>query len=135
MALILLSLSVLANITANILFKRAMAQTPGGFDLGTLQTVIFNPSFWLGGFSAGMVLVFYLLALRQNGLAGSYAFATSFSLVGITIASAVFFKEPLSIQSVAGAALVVAGMFLISTATHTPTDASETPPSLSQLAH
>lgn len=125
MALLLLSFSVLANVTANLLFKRAMAETPGGFDLSTLQSVIFNWSFWAGGFSAGMVLVFYLLAIRQHELSASYAFTTSLSLVGLTLVSALIFKEPLSLQSIAGTALVVAGIFLITTASLAAPDVSE----------
>lgn len=127
MGILLLLAAVCANIVANLMFKNAMDAFPKQVDFQSLFSFAFNPFLWIGGICACMVLGFYLLAIKDSGLSTSYAFVTSISLVGITITSAFLFKETLSFQSIGGVAMVVIGIFLISTATTTGS-ANATPP-------
>jgi len=127
MAWLLLFAAVAANIFANLMFKTAMAAAPQTLGVDSLFRFAFNPYLWAGGLSAAMVLGFYLLAIRDSGLSSSYAFVTCLSLVGITLASSLIFREALSLQSIAGVVLVIAGIFLISSAASSSATAASGP--------
>lgn len=116
MAWIFLAAAVVGNILANVFFKQAMASFPAERTLDTLFTFAFNPFLWIGGVCAGTMLAFYLLAIHAAGLAFSYAFVTSLSLVGITLVATFTFKEPVSLQAALGIGLVIGGIYLISSA-------------------
>lgn len=123
MTIVLLLMAVTANVVANLMFKNAMLAFPKEIEFASLFGFAFNPFLWAGGLSAGLVLAFYLLAIKDSGLSSSYAFVTSVSLVGITLTSALVFREALSLQSIAGVVLVIGGIFLISTASATTAQA------------
>lgn len=118
MAWIILSAAVVVNVFANFMFKMAMVSSPNEISFSSLLAFALNPYLWLGGMSAVAMLGLYLLALKFGGLSATYAFATSMSLVGITIVSAVFYKEAMTVQHIGGVVLVLAGIILISTSAH-----------------
>lgn len=126
MAWIFVLLAVCGNILSNVMFKNAMEQAPDELSAGALFGFAFNPYLWAGGFAAVCMLGCYLLALREGGLSVSYATVTSLSLVGITVISALMLREPLSWQSIAGVALVLGGIMMISVGTAN-TEAAEVP--------
>ena len=125
MAWIFLTIAVLSNVTSNMMFKLAMASFPQERTFETLFRFAFNPYLWIGGLACVLLLGCYLLALRDIGLMMSYVFVISLSMVGISIASVIFLGEPISLQSGAGMALVIAGMTMITSANNAgaPADA------------
>lgn len=120
MAWIFLTIAVLSNITSNVMFKLAMAAFPQERTFETLLRFAFNPYLWAGGLACVLLLGCYLLALRDLSLMMSYVFVISLSMVGITVASVVFFGDALSLKASVGAALVIAGVSLIASANHAP---------------
>jgi multidrug transporter EmrE-like cation transporter len=116
MAWIILAIGITGNVLSNVFFKQAMAGFPVETSFGSLLAFAFNPFLWLGGLSAVTMLVCYLFAIKDMDLANTYAAVTSLTLVGVTIASAIVFREVISLQSVIGTVLVIGGIFLISSA-------------------
>lgn len=116
MAWLFLSIAVLSNIASNTMFKFAMAAFPQEVTAGTLLRFAFNPHLWLGGLACVLLLGCYLLALREIGLLVSYVFVISLSMVGIGVVSAIVLGEPVSLQSAAGMAFIIAGVTLITIA-------------------
>jgi len=121
MGWIFLSTAVLANILANIMFKKAMLAFPTEPDLASVFKFMFNPHLWIGGVSCVLLLSCYLLAIRGLGLSVSYAFVTSLSLIGITLVAALLFGESLTLQSGLGVILVISGLLMIANTTGTNT--------------
>jgi multidrug transporter EmrE-like cation transporter len=113
MGWILLAVAVTANIASNLLFKNAMAAFPATVDAGSLLRFAFNPYLLLGVTSCAVLLGSYLLALREIDLMTSYAFVISLSLVGITVLSALLLGTQLSPARLAGVALVISGILLL----------------------
>jgi multidrug transporter EmrE-like cation transporter len=116
MAWIILAIGIASNVMSNVFFKHAMAGFPADVHFGSLVAFAFNPFLWLGGVSAVAMLVCYLFAIKDMDLANTYAAVTSLTLVGVTFASAIIFREVISVQSLIGTALVIGGIFLISSA-------------------
>lgn len=110
---IYLGLAVIANVSANFFFKTAMASFPHEITFGDLLRFMLNPYLWMGAICCVVLLGSYLMALRQVELAVSYAFVISLSLVGISLLSPLILHEPLRLQAVAGTALVIVGILLI----------------------
>ncbi|MBU1174406.1 MAG: hypothetical protein KKH72_03305 [Alphaproteobacteria bacterium] len=126
MAWIILAIGIAANVMSNVFFKQAMAGFPAEVSFGSLLGFAVNPFLWMGGVSAGTMLLCYLFAIKDMDLANAYAAVTSLTLIGVTIVSAIVFREVVSIQSIAGTALVIFGIFLISsTPDHVPGDAAQ----------
>jgi multidrug transporter EmrE-like cation transporter len=113
MSWLLLSLAVAANIGSNFMFKMAMAAFPADPGLSELLRFAFNPYLWLGGLCCLILIACYLLALREIDLMVSYAFVISLSLVGITVLSPLLLGEAVTVRAVAGMALVITGILLI----------------------
>lgn len=115
MAWMLLVSAVLANITSNVMFRHAMRSVPESRDAAALAWFALNP-YLLAGFAAcGVLLVSYLLALREIGLMVSYAVVISMSLVGISLVSAFMLNEATSLRAVAGMGFIVLGIVLVVT--------------------
>ncbi len=108
-----LILAVVANVAANFLFKTAMSAFPQDVTAAALLRFAFNGYLWLGAICCVVLLGSYLMALRQVELAVSYAFVISLSLVGISLLSPFVLNEPLRLQTLAGAALVIVGILVI----------------------
>ena len=113
MAWIFLTTAVLANILSNVMFKQAMSSFPANPDLASVLKFLLNPYLWIGGSSCVVLLACYLLAIRGLGLSIAYAFVTSLSLLGITIAAALLFKEALSLINLGGVVMVIFGLLMI----------------------
>jgi multidrug transporter EmrE-like cation transporter len=120
MAWILLLSAVVSNVAANFMFKLAMASFPGEMSFGSLARFAFNPYLWLGATSCGLLLGCYLMALREIELVISYAFVISLSLIGIAVLTPWVLGGALSLRSVLGVLLVVAGLITLVMERRTP---------------
>lgn len=136
MAWIFLTGAVIANVASNLAFKRAMQDAPEELSFSAIFPFLFNPFLWIGGLSCCVLLACYLLAIRDLGLSISYAFVTSLSLVGISTAAAILFRETLTLQGGIGIALVIAGLLTLSTAgqgDEAKVDATDLAPQLAEV--
>lgn len=113
---ILLMVAVVANVASNFLFKSAMAAFPSEISFWSLLRFAFNPYLVLAITCCVVLLGSYLLALRQIELTVSYSVVISLSLVGISLLSPFILNEQLRLQTLAGAALVICGILLITSA-------------------
>ena len=108
-----LGMAIAANVGANLLLKHAVdtgqKPTSGG---GTLLSQ--NPPFLVAGIVlAGILLGFYLLALRHLPVSIAYPVVTGTAMVGIAIFSAILFSEPLSLGKLTGIAGIILSTVLI----------------------
>ncbi len=113
MAWILLGLAVIANVAANMSFKIAMVAFPSSVDAASLFKFLLTPHLWLGATCCGVLLISYLMALRELELTVSYAFVISLSLIGITALSPWILGDGISLQKVLSIGLVVTGLVLL----------------------
>ena len=113
MAWVLIALAVVSNVTANFMFKFAVATFPADPTFAALFKFAFNPYLWLGAICCTILLASYLLALREIELMVSYASVISLSLAGITIVTAILQRNGLQMTSVVGVVLIIAGILLI----------------------
>ncbi|MGQ0457181.1 MAG: DMT family transporter [Hyphomicrobium sp.] len=109
-----LTVCVIANIASNIVLKTLSQQAPQSLDMKTAVAIIWNPMLWLALVLTGIVFVSYFLAIRFLPLGAAYPMSTGLTAIGVTIAGSRFFGEPVSLASLAGIALVVAGIAILS---------------------
>ena len=113
MAWLLLVVAVMSNVTSNVMFKLAMKSAPVERDFMSIAKFAFNPYLLTGFAACGVLLVCYLLALRNIGLMVSYTFVISMSLVGITTMSVLVMNEAVSARAVGGLGLILVGIVLL----------------------
>ena len=113
MAWILLCVAVASNVAANMFFKVAMVAFPGELEPNAILKFLLSPHLWLGATCCGVLLISYLMALRELELTISYAFVISLSLIGITALSPLLLGDGLTLQRAIGVALVVVGLVLL----------------------
>jgi len=104
---------LIANVSSNIAFKRAMDGTQIEASWNGLLSFIGQPWLWIGGVCAGTVLLSYLYALKGVPMSVAYPTVTSLATVGVAIAGHLIFGEALGARSIAGIVLVVAGVSLL----------------------
>lgn len=106
--------AVLANVATNVMLKKLMAGAAAAGGIPLLIELLTSWWFW-GAAMSGIILVgSYLLAIRTLDLSVSYSIVTASALIGISIASALLLDESLSLAKLAGIALIIAGIYLIS---------------------
>lgn len=108
-----LLIAVLANVAANLAFKKLMAGRSVGGGVEVAVDLLLNPWLWVGGVAAMLLLVSYLYALRFIHVAVAYAFVTSSALVLMTLISVFWFGQTLSPWQTLGLVLLVFGLFLL----------------------
>lgn len=108
-AALVLIIEVTGFVVGQVLLKHAM-ETSKRKGLGNLHVMLL----FAGGI-AGMTISFFLtLALLQHfDLSYFFPFQSS-SIIIVIVAAAVFLRERLSIQLIAGALLISAGIILVS---------------------
>ncbi len=106
MAVIFLVLSIVFNSIANIMFKSASGMP--AFDFPKI-------SLFLGGLFLGAVnTYFFIRSLESLKLSIGYPVFAAGSVLLIALASLFVFKEELNLMKVAGMAVIVLGIFLVS---------------------
>jgi multidrug transporter EmrE-like cation transporter len=116
MAFVYLFISILCNVTGQILMKFAADELNfgGGFKLSTLVSVIANPYIAAGVVFYVLGLFTWLITLSKLELSVAYPFqALSFILVGLS--SVLLFHESITIHKVIGFVLISVGILVIST--------------------
>ena len=113
MAWLALSIAVLANVIANVSLKLAAKAAFALSPERPLIAFIQQRWTWVGLCAAFVLLVCYLLAIREIGLGVAYATVTSSALVLITVAASLLLHERLSAWDALGIGLVIAGVFVL----------------------
>ncbi len=109
-----LLLCVVANVTANVSFKRFVDATEIEPSWHGLLQVILQPWLWAGFVTAGVVLLSYLYAIKVVPLGAAYPIVTSLATVGIALAGVLLFGEAMKVTKVVGVILVIGGVLLVS---------------------
>lgn len=115
MAYIFLTLSILCNVSGQLLMKVASDKIDFGAGLSfiVVKNILFNPFVIIGAGFYFMGLITWLLTLSKLELSVAYPFqALSFILV--IAASLLIFKESISIPKLFGIAFIVVGIIILS---------------------
>lgn len=107
-------LCVVGNVAANVGFKRLIETAKLELTFDNAVSLIASPWLWLGGGGSMLLLFSYLFAIRSLPLSVAYPIATSLGTVAVAIAGVALFSESLRPINMAGIALVVTGVLLIS---------------------
>jgi len=114
----LLLISVIFNVTANILLKTVVTKT-GGISADTTQLlsnllkVAFNPYLIIGLTLYGFSFLIWLRVLTFNDLSRSYPIFATIVFLLTTIGSAIFLNENVSLLRVLGICIMLFGIFLV----------------------
>lgn len=114
----LLILSVVCNVTANVLLKFGVTKA-GGFALSpnTLVTDLIktalNPYIMGGLVLYGFSFIIWLRVLSISDLSKSYPIFVTIVFILTTIGSVIFLKESVSTLRLMGIAILIAGVFLV----------------------
>jgi drug/metabolite transporter (DMT)-like permease len=118
LALIYILVAVLASAVGQLVLKKGMSSmgvlTLGTGQLGSiLARIITNPYVLLGLVIYACGTLFWLVALSRVDLSYAYPFV-SFSYVVMLVASWLLLNEQISLLRIAGSAVVILGVLLIS---------------------
>lgn len=80
--------------------------------LNYLAAIALEPMVWLGAAALGLAFITWLAIIARVELSKAHP-ATSFSYVTVTIASAVFLHETVSVMKMAGILLIMLGVWLV----------------------
>mgnify|MGYP006282075171 FL=1 len=110
--------AVLANVVANLSFKRGMTTAHDGLAATAPWTakalqLLANPWLWLGGVSAVLLLGAFLMALRTVPVSVAYPVTTASAVLGIVGGGVLLLGETLSWTNALGTAFVVVGLILL----------------------
>lgn len=114
----LLIVSVISNVTANILLKRGVTKV-GGFALSKESFVsdilkaAFNPFIFGGLILYGFSFVIWLRVLTISDLSRAYPIFVTFVFILTTIGSFIFLKESVSFMRVVGIGILIVGIFVV----------------------
>jgi multidrug transporter EmrE-like cation transporter len=108
-----LAISVLANIISNLVLKSFTLTIPAQLEWRGALSLLANPLLWLGLVMTGIIFVTYVFAIRTLPLSIAYPIATGLAAVGITLVGCKVFGEPISLETIAGIALVIAGIGIL----------------------
>jgi len=111
---LILLFGILSNVFASVLIKVAMMPPRKMPSLKDPLAVITNIPLWSGLFLYGMAFILYAAALRFFPLHVAHPILTSGAIAGVALLSVVMFRETLTLMTVAGILLIIAGVVLIS---------------------
>ncbi len=111
---IALAVAVIANISANLLLKQVMVRVDPASTRSTLLQVLSSASFWLGIAAAAVLLLAYLVAIRNISVGTAYVVTTSLAMVGIVLLENRLFDVSIGPTKAVGIVLVVLGVWMIS---------------------
>lgn len=113
MNFLILFFGIASNAAASVLIKYALPARSEPV-LYSLAFVLTQFKFWIGLFCYGVALVLYTLALTRLPLNVAHPILTSGSIAAVALVSFVVFGEAISMSTLLGIALVIAGVVLIS---------------------
>jgi len=106
----MLLLAVGSNAVANIAFKRAVIDASKE---ASRLSLLLEPWFWTGAGASALLLISYLLALRNIELDVAYAVVTTGSLLILAAATPILFHGELTLTKITGMALAVSGILML----------------------
>ena len=95
-----------------MLFKKTALSVPNLTSVEGMIGLIMNMWFWLALTLYGTATLLWIMILQHVNLSLAYPFA-ALGFVIIPVASWFLFKEPISLSYVIGAALIIAGLCVI----------------------
>lgn len=114
---IILILGITSNASASVLIKMAMMPPRKFPSLAELTTsplgVLSNWPFWLGLALYGAAFLLYAAALARLPLNVAHPILTAGAVAAVAVSSALIFRESFPMTTLAGIALVVIGVVLI----------------------
>lgn len=110
---IILLLGIAANASASVLVKVAITPPRKFPSLDDPWGSLANVPFWLGIILYGTAFLLYALALTRLPLNVAHPVLTSGAIAAVAVLSVVMFREPIYWTTVAGIALVIVGVMLI----------------------
>lgn len=111
---LLIIFGILSNVFASVLIKVAMMPPRKIPSLKDPWSLITNIPLWSGLFLYGMAFVLYAAALRFFPLHVAHSVLTSGAIAGVALLSVVMFRETLTLMTIAGILLIIAGVVMIS---------------------
>ena len=109
----ILVLGIASNASASVLIKIAMMPPRKLPSFSTPLTALSNWPFWLGLCLYGGAFLLYAAALARLPLNVAHPILTSGAVATVALLSALIFKEPFHWTTIAGIALVILGVLLI----------------------
>ncbi|MBI2042722.1 MAG: transporter [Candidatus Nealsonbacteria bacterium] len=117
---LIILIPILTAATAQILFKKGVSELgqldfsiSGVFNL--IPRILQSPWLLVGMFLFGISFLVYLFVISKLQLNVVYPIVTSSGVILISLLAWVLFKESLSILQIAGIAVIVFGIFLLTT--------------------
>lgn len=110
---LILILGILANASASVLVKFAMMPPRKFPSLQDPAAALGNWPFWLGLGLYGAAFLLYAAALARLPLNVAHPILTAGAVATVAVFSVVIFREPFHWTTVAGIALVIVGVALI----------------------
>ncbi len=107
---LILIVAIIANVIANVAFKKGVV---GASQHGSLILLFVEPWFWIGVFGGAVLLTSYLLALTKIQLDIAYAIVTTSSLLLLTILSPHLFGSEVTMLKVLGMLFAVTAIGLL----------------------
>jgi multidrug transporter EmrE-like cation transporter len=111
---VVLGLGILSNAAASLLVKKAVSAPRRMPSLSDPLAALTNWPFWVGLGLYGATFVLYTLALTKLPLNVAHPILTSGAIASVSIGSVLYFGESLPRTTIAGIALVILGVTLIS---------------------
>ena len=112
-----LAVAIVTNIGANAALKGAVAAISADAGESALAQLLRNAYLWIGLALAAVLLVSYLVAIRQIPISVAYLAVSALSMVGLVVVDTTVFGLKLGIQSILGIVLVIVGLALVARAT------------------
>lgn len=117
---LIILIPILTATTAQILFKKGISEfgnlefsVSGVFNL--IPRILQSPWLLTGMFLFGISFLVYLFVISKLQLSVAYPIITSAGVILISLIAWVFFKEALSVLQIVGIAVIVFGIFLLTT--------------------
>ncbi len=104
---------VATNIIAGILIKLSVIPPQKFPSLDDIPSALMNYYFWLGLMFYGLSFLLYTKSLVFLPISIAYPILTSLTLIGISIISAIYFKEAFDWIKIVGLLQIILGIFLV----------------------
>lgn len=110
--------SALLTVAANLLLRAGVegaGVAPGLADLpATLWRLARQPLFDLGFLLYGLAALLWFRVIASEPLSTAYPLLVSLTFVLVTLGAVVFYREPVSLAKMAGLAVILVGILIVS---------------------
>jgi multidrug transporter EmrE-like cation transporter len=110
---LILVFGIAANASASVLVKLAMMPPRQFPSLSNPMEALSNWPFWLGLVLYGVAFLLYAAALARLPLNVAHPILTAGAIATVSLVSLLFFREQFYWTTVAGIALIIAGVILV----------------------